>query len=119
LGIHIQASAIAAVVLVASFLIAGEWAIQKRLNLHCDCFGLLYRERIGTPTVARDVLLILLAIPVAAFDDGSLALPIIVTKSASSSAIVALVVTGLMIISVAYVAFRATWNLRRPFPHRI
>ncbi len=67
-GLMAQEAAAGILVLLVIFLAASITAIRRGLDLRCDCFGLLYRERIGAATVARDSLLIAMAIYIAAMN---------------------------------------------------
>ena len=61
-GFRIEWAALAAIGMLASFMIAIGTAMVRRLNLTCSCFGLLYREQVGWSTQARDAVLLGLAL---------------------------------------------------------
>ena len=73
LGITVYGAGLASLTLL-SFVIAAGIVIRRGTHLDCGCFGLLYRERIGRVTVARDVVLLLLAVDMLLLDNGRFAL---------------------------------------------
>ncbi|MBI4312789.1 MAG: DoxX family membrane protein, partial [Chloroflexi bacterium] len=56
-GILPRFAALSSLALLASFVIAMTTAVRRGQNLDCGCFGLLYREKVGPPTIARDLVL--------------------------------------------------------------
>lgn len=92
-GVLARAGAGLALLLLFSFLVAVGSAIARHLNLNCQCFGLLYRERVGSATLARDGILALLAAEVAVFGSGRFALPAVVAGLPRPSDVSALVCT--------------------------
>ena len=54
-----------AVVLFAVFMAAVSINIRRGVNLECGCFGLLWREQTGWPTVIRDAILLSASLGVA------------------------------------------------------
>jgi uncharacterized membrane protein YphA (DoxX/SURF4 family) len=114
-GVAITIAASVALILCASFAVASIYAMKRRLNLGCSCFGLLYRERVGTTTVARDLLLMLLCGGILAWDHGRFALFRLVTDmNGVANAAMILVTVGAFGFSVAMV-YKAT----RGFPPRL
>lgn len=59
------AGAAVAALLFAVFIVAVTINIRRGANLDCGCFGLLWREQTGWPTVTRDALLLGAALAVA------------------------------------------------------
>ena len=109
-GVLARAAAGLALLLLLSFVFAVTSAMKRRLNLTCQCFGLLYRERVGSATLARDGILALLAVEVAAFDRGRFALPAAVAGLPRAADLVALIITIAALtpsLAVAALAFRA------------
>ena len=60
--------------LLISFMIAVGLAMASKLNVNCNCFGLLYRERVGWSTQIRDGVLLAMALFIVAADTGELSL---------------------------------------------
>jgi uncharacterized membrane protein YphA (DoxX/SURF4 family) len=73
-GYYIWLAAGLVIVLVLGFMLAISVAISRGLDLNCQCFGLLYRERVGLSTLARDAVLLVSAVVVLLFDDGRFSL---------------------------------------------
>src|SRR5690606_18053266 len=69
-GANVAAAAAVVAGLCALFVAATTVALMRRVDLDCSCFGLLYHERIGRRTVARDSLLCAVAAAVFTFDEG-------------------------------------------------
>ena len=57
--------------MILTFMGAVEFAMARRLSLKCNCFGLLYRERVGWSTQIRDGVLLALAVFVLLGDHGA------------------------------------------------
>lgn len=94
-GFYAWAVAGLVTVLLLSFIVAVSVAIRRRLNLDCSCFGLLYRERVGYQTLARDGVLLAFALYVLLFDDGRFAMDRLVASLPASADIAALLLTVL------------------------
>jgi uncharacterized membrane protein YphA (DoxX/SURF4 family) len=62
LGLLTPWAGAAALAMLTSFLIAMVVAILQKRHVECTCFGLLYREKVGWNTVARDLVLAGLAV---------------------------------------------------------
>ena len=58
-------AALAVLMMLVSFMAAVAIGMARKQNLTCTCFGLLYRERVGWNTQARDAILALMALAVA------------------------------------------------------
>jgi hypothetical protein len=64
-----------ALLLLGSFMVAVAAAMARGVNLTCGCFGLLYRERVGWPTLSRDGVIAALVLGILPFDTDRFALP--------------------------------------------
>ena len=115
-GFLIHLSALAALAMVASFMIAALWAIARRLNLTCSCFGLLYRERIGLSTVVRDIVMAACCIVIVLFDHGEFAMFRLIVDPAEFVEIVASMVTLSILAGCVWGALRATRGIRVSVP---
>ena len=73
-GVYANWAALAVVVMLVSFMIAVGVAMFRKFNLSCNCFGLLYRERVGWSTQIRDGVLLAMALFVLVGDAGELTL---------------------------------------------
>jgi putative oxidoreductase len=73
-GLYSQFAALTVAAVMATFLFAVASAMHRRLDVDCDCFGLLYQERTGYPTLARDVVLLSIAMLLVGFPNDSLSL---------------------------------------------
>lgn len=111
LGVFIQSTALLGTALILSFLLASVWVIKKGLNLRCDCFGLLYRERIGNPTIGRDLVLLALALMVAMSDTGRFAAWTLIGESLNAEEVAAMSLTAMLFVASMVVAFRASGGL--------
>jgi hypothetical protein len=60
-GFFARWASLAVTLMLLSFLFAMSIAIRRGYHLDCGCFGLLYREPIGWPTLARDSVLLVVA----------------------------------------------------------
>jgi len=101
-GILAPTGAALALLLLLSFLVAVATAMVRRFDLNCQCFGLLYRERVGLSTLLRDGTLVLLALYVLTFDRGRFALPAVVSGLPQPSDLVALACTlAVLAVSLA------------------
>lgn len=96
-GWYAHWGALAVIIMTISFIFAMCVVIKRRQNLSCGCFGLLYRERIGWPTLIRDIIIVAMAALVLRFDNGALSIPKVVTDFPSLSSIIILMVTVLAI----------------------
>lgn len=106
-GLYIRVAALLVLVLCTTFAVASVSAMRRHLNLSCNCFGLLYRERIGPTTLVRDIVLMLLCAGVSVWDHGGFALLRLVTG-------MILITVGAFVFS-AGMAYRAS---RGFFPRR-
>lgn len=57
LGVQTSLASAAALLMLGSFVAAMLTAMKQGRNVECSCFGLLYREKVGWNTVARDAVL--------------------------------------------------------------
>jgi len=114
------------IVLVFGFMLAISVAISRGLDLNCECFGLLYRERVGPPTLARDAVLLVFAFLVLLFDNGRFSLATSINNVPNTPDVVALML-ALSFFSVScalgWLAIRRTrhvsrYNPSRPLPAR-
>lgn len=112
-GILIPVAAGLALLLVVSFLVAVASAMARGLALDCSCFGLLYRERVGWPVLARDGLLALLIVAILLFDSGRFALPTVLSPPYQPADLLALALTLGVLVGSLVVAAPALPRLRR------
>ena len=113
-GFAINQAAITVLALMALFVTASVWAVSQGMNVHCDCFGLLYRERIGKTTLVRDALLILLALYILLADNGAYSLREATGGDLDSASIAVLAATVAAIAASAGVAYKASGGLPLP-----
>jgi uncharacterized membrane protein YphA (DoxX/SURF4 family) len=117
-GFYVQFAALLALVMSASFLFASILAMRKHLNLQCNCFGLLYRERIGPSTVIRDALLVLACLCLAIFDGSPFLLDRVTSGKSPLTEFLVLLSTVVTLLISAVLAYRAggglPWPSRRP-----
>ena len=71
-GFLVTWASLAVVAMLLTFMLAVGIAMARGDSLSCACFGLLYRERVGWATQARDGVLLAMALFVFLFDGGSL-----------------------------------------------
>lgn len=67
-GLYPRPAALLTLSIFLVFAGAIAWAIRKKINTSCDCFGLLYRERVGWITLGRDGALVICTLLVFWFD---------------------------------------------------
>ena len=67
-GTYVALGGALAALLLGSFIVGGGVALARGMVLDCNCFGLLYRKKVGTATFVRDTTLLAFAIAVAALD---------------------------------------------------
>jgi len=79
-GVFVVVGATLSIAMLLSFMVGIAVALHRQLNLQCGCFGLLYREKVGPRTLARDGVLLLLSIEVLVFDQGRFALSAVVSE---------------------------------------
>ncbi|NVM23495.1 MAG: DoxX family membrane protein [Desulfobacterales bacterium] len=97
-GWQAQWGALVIILMATSFFIAVAIVTARHQNLSCGCFGLLYRERVGWPTLVRDAILVAMGIFVFMVDDGTLTISKLISDGASFSSILALTFIGLAFI---------------------
>ncbi len=61
-GFWAEWAALGVAVMLVAFMVAVGIAMARKLNLSCNCFGLLYRERVGWSTQGRDAILLAAAL---------------------------------------------------------
>ncbi len=107
LGFGLRAAAAIGAILVALFSFAAATAIARRIDVDCDCFGILYRERIGRTTLIRDAALTAMCVVVAVADSERLLL----IRAAAAAEIPRLLLTSVPVMGAggvsAWVALRA------------
>lgn len=91
-------AALAAILMLVSFISAISIAIRRGYHLDCSCFGLLYREPIGWSIMARDSVLVVAALVVFWADNGSLTLPTLIDHFGTPFATAALLLTGVTFV---------------------
>ena len=104
--------------LFAVFIVAVSINIRRGINLDCGCFGILWREKTGWPTVIRDGILLAAAL-VAALAGPGVALQDAVSDREDFAdtlpiLLVAAVLAGALLMTVA--AFRANKGWAPPTP---
>lgn len=121
LGWQAQWGALIVIVMLLSFMVAVSIVMARHQNLSCSCFGLLYQEKVGRRTLIRDVVLLLMAVVIFIFDDGSSSVITSISIGFSTGMIVyvtaiviiSLISLGLGIISIKGYLFRISkpyWN---------
>ncbi len=109
LGYYTSWAAVIAALMLMSFITAVSLAILRRQALECSCFGLLYRERVGWVTLARDVLLLGLALILALWGSGSPTVSDLVSNLSHAGYVMALAAVTMVLgfsVLVAYLYFR-------------
>ncbi len=108
-GFQIRWAAAVAVAVLIIFMIAVGIAMARGLNLTCSCFGLLYREKVGWATQARDAVLLLLAFIIAFEDAAHLTIVDVARDAHRPGYALGLAFTGLALAACLVVA-RWTWR---------
>jgi hypothetical protein len=93
MGIGVPWATAVALILLSSFVIAVLGAMRRGIALTCKCFGLLYRERVGWPTLRRDGFLAVLALAVLVLDGERFTLPAMFANLPTMGAVLALIAT--------------------------
>jgi len=106
-GIAVQVALIGVVTLLASFMLVTIMSIRRGLSLHCDCFGLLFRERVGRATLIRDLVLFAVALAVLAFDEPTFTMVELVNDSTEPSSLGWAAITISMFIVSVWLAHKA------------
>lgn len=107
-GVSLPIGTGVALFLLGTFLVAAAAAMARGLDLTCSCFGLLYRERVGWPTLTRDALLAGLVLAVLLFDSGRFAIPTIVRSLPQPIDVLALAVVLVALIASVVLALPRT-----------
>lgn len=92
-GFGVRIGAWLVVAMTVSFVFAISIATLQKQNLTCTCFGLLYRERVGWPTLARDLVLLSLAVSLLTVTGSSSSILYMMNQFPSIDATVSLVIT--------------------------
>jgi uncharacterized membrane protein YphA (DoxX/SURF4 family) len=85
LGIFSRGAALVCGGMLTAFLGALGWAVLKGLPIDCGCFGDLFGGQVGLGTLARNVVLIGLALCLAAKGGGTLSLERLWTRRRSGA----------------------------------
>jgi hypothetical protein len=97
-GWNAKWGALIVVAMVISFIIAVVIVIARRQNLSCGCFGLLYRERVGIPTLVRDAVIVAMGLYIFAVDNGNLSISNLISDGVSTTSI--LIITFTVIVAI-------------------
>ncbi len=116
IGPYVAIGAALSIGMLSAFVVASGWAMRKGLSLECDCFGLLYRERIGWSTIARDAVLVGAASVVLTVDSGAQSMAGIVGSPVSMFEVILLLVTLLVMLASIATAVRVSGGF--PWPER-
>ncbi|MBM3934463.1 MAG: DoxX family membrane protein [SAR202 cluster bacterium] len=92
------AAAISAIFIVA-FMVAVAVAMARKFNLTCTCFGLLYREKVGWKTQARDAVLLAMAVYVVILEDGTLSFGYLASNVTQLGNAIGIVITVVALVA--------------------
>jgi uncharacterized membrane protein YphA (DoxX/SURF4 family) len=99
-GVWIQWAAAAIAIMLLSFIGAVSIAMARKQNLSCNCFGLLYRERVGWPTLVRDVFMLAMASMILVAGSGAPSIFGLISDMPSPGATIA-VITSVLVLAVS------------------
>ena len=109
LGFFSKLASGVSIAMLISFMTAVGIAMARRQHHDCSCFGLLYKERVGWMTMARDGVLLALASIVFVADDGALTLSYLLANASRpvySLALLAILATFSFSALVGYLNIR-------------
>ena len=112
-GVCSSWAALLVVGMLVSFMIAVGVGMIRKLNLNCNCFGLLYRERVGWSTQVRDGILLTMALLIVFGGTGDLTLTNMLAEPERSSNVLGLAATTLTLVLGLTVAFLSVRVERR------
>ena len=99
--------------MLVSFAIAVTIVMLRHENLSCSCFGLLYQERVGWPTLVRDLVLVGSAVYILIADSGATTISTLISGEAPIGSVLPLTVTAIALVgSVALAVFSARKSFR-------
>lgn len=107
-GHYGREAAVVIATLLTVFMIAVGAAMARRIHLSCSCFGLLYEERVGWSTLARDAVLLGMALGIMVFGGDELGPPVLLDTSVSPmyvGRVAGALVTVLLAGYVGYLSF--------------
>lgn len=107
-GFLARLASVAAIVLLSAFILLVVSVIIRRLNVSCSCFGILYRERVGTRTIVRDGVLLAFAI-IVFIDEKALSLGTAAETFQDLGSIILVVLTGLSFVGSTVIVVYANY----------
>ena len=103
-GFLVTWASLAVVAMLLTFMAAVGVAMARGDSLSCACFGLLYRERVGWATQARDGVLLAMALFVFLFDGDSLTVADMAADLGSPGHVLGLAATAAVLALGLFVA---------------
>ena len=113
MGIYTEWAALGVAVMLLTFMIAVGVAMARKLNLTCSCFGLLYRERVGWSTQARDAVLLAIALFSLLADTGGPTMADMLAEPGKLGHALGLALTAIALASALAIAVLSVRTARR------
>jgi uncharacterized membrane protein YphA (DoxX/SURF4 family) len=104
LGWYLELVGYNVAILMGVFALAGFIVMIRKQNIECGCFGILRKEKVSKQTIARDLVLLLLALMIALYGQIS---PNITTLLSAS--ILSRILLSLFILLYSYMIFKVVW----------
>ena len=112
-GFYTEWAALGVAVMLVVFMIAVGVAMARKLNISCNCFGLLYRERVGWSTQIRDAILLAMALFILVAENGGPTIADMLAEPGKLSNALGLALTVIVLASALAIAALSVRAARR------